>query len=190
MKRFSNPLDNIRIASPCSADWDQMYGNHRRRFCADCKLNVYNLSEMTRKEAENFLMSSEGRVCVRFYQRRDGTVLTNNCPVGWKATVHRASRAVTASFSLIAGLFLGLLGMRGADSLVSILPIADVPPVEEEVTRVVAGGLDRDSLIIGESEAPTAGEPDLTDFRRARAVNGRVANIEQFRDRKVVAWIK
>ena len=188
MKGFSNPLDNIRVASPCSADWEQMYGTDRKRFCGDCKLNVYNLSEMTRQEAENFLVGSEGRVCVRFYRRADGTVLTRNCPVGWKTTVRRASQTVTASFSLIAGLFLGLLGVRTADYLVSIMPVGNVPLVEEELTRVLAGGLDRDAVDMGEVTVPIAGKPDLSEFRNA--VNGRVANIEQFRDRKVVAWIK
>lgn len=45
MKNFNNPLDNIHIASPCSADWSEMYGDNRKRFCGDCKLNVYNLSD-------------------------------------------------------------------------------------------------------------------------------------------------
>ena len=186
MKRFSNPLDNIRVASPCSVDWNQMYGSNRKRFCGDCKLNVYNLSDMTRQEAENFLMTSEGRVCVRFYRRSDGTVLTKNCPVGWKATVQKASRAFTASLSLIAGLFFGLIGIRAADSFVSILPLGEVPPVEGTLERVVAGGLD---------EVPTAGEPDLTDFRRAKTDRyattlGRVVKIEKLEDKKVVAWVK
>ena len=40
MSNFTNPLDNIRIASPCSANWDEMFGDERKRFCGDCKLNV------------------------------------------------------------------------------------------------------------------------------------------------------
>ncbi len=60
MRNFTNPLNNIRIASPCSANWNEMYGNDRKRFCGDCKLNVYNLSDMTRQEAENLLMNLRG----------------------------------------------------------------------------------------------------------------------------------
>ena len=52
MAKFESPLNNIKIASPCSANWDEMYGNERKRFCGDCKLNVYNLSGMSRDEAE------------------------------------------------------------------------------------------------------------------------------------------
>ena len=110
MRRFNNPLDNIRIASPCTANWDEMYGDDRRRFCADCKLNVYNLSDMTRRQAENLLIDSEGRLCVRFFRRADGTVITRDCPVGWRALKRRVSHVATAVFSMIAGLIGGVAG--------------------------------------------------------------------------------
>lgn len=108
MKNFTNPLDNIKIASPCPANWDEMYGDDRKRFCSECKLNVYNLSGMTREEAENFLINSEGRVCVKFYRRRDGSILTADCPVGWQAIRKRVSRTATAFFSMCAGIFGGI----------------------------------------------------------------------------------
>ena len=44
-------LDDIQIATPCSASWDDMRGDDRVRHCGDCRMNVYNLSEMTRAEA-------------------------------------------------------------------------------------------------------------------------------------------
>lgn len=184
MRNFTNPLDNIRVASPCSADWNQMYGNDRKRFCADCKLNVYNLSEMTRDEAESFLMASEGRVCVRYFRRADGTVLTRNCPVGLRAAVRRVSRAATAAFSLVVGVFLGLFGTKAVDALISVLPVGDVPPVEEIV--------DQTGVNMGEAGIPIAGEVDLEEFRHHREghyVEGRVENIEDFRKRKVVGWV-
>lgn len=108
MTQFTNPLNNIRIASPCSADWDAMIGTNRQRYCGDCKLNVYNLSGMSSREAEDLLIRSEGRLCVRFYKRADGTMLTKDCPVGWQAFKKRASRYWTAAFSLLFGLFAGL----------------------------------------------------------------------------------
>lgn len=112
MRNFTNPLDNIHVASPCSADWNEMFGDDRKRFCGDCKLNVYNLSDMTRRAAENLLISSEGRLCVRFFRRADGTVLTKNCPVGWQAAKQRVSRVAAAVFSMIAGLFAGVLAFN------------------------------------------------------------------------------
>ncbi|MBY0357514.1 MAG: tetratricopeptide repeat protein [Candidatus Obscuribacterales bacterium] len=91
----TNPLLNsIRIAAPCTADWEKMSGDEKSRFCQDCKLNVHNLSAMTAQEAE-FLLNKqkEGqRVCVTFFRRADGTVLTQDCPVGLKKLKENAFR--------------------------------------------------------------------------------------------------
>ena len=110
MSKFNSPLENFRVASPCPANWDEMYGDERKRFCGDCKLNVYNLSGMTRREAEDLITNWEGRLCVRFYRRADGSVLTQDCPIGWAAVKRRLSRAATAVFSMFAGLFTGVAG--------------------------------------------------------------------------------
>ena len=48
-------LDNIRIATPCSMSWDDMEGDGAVRHCSECKLNVHNLSEMTRDEKRLFV---------------------------------------------------------------------------------------------------------------------------------------
>jgi hypothetical protein len=106
--KFTNPLSNVKIASPCSQDWNEMIGNERKRFCGECKLNVYNLSGMSQTQAEELLLNSEGRLCVRFYRRADGTVLTKDCPVGWQAIKRHASRMATAFASLIFGVIAGL----------------------------------------------------------------------------------
>lgn len=103
-----SPLNNIKIASPCSADWNAMSGDDKKRFCGECKLNVYNLSGMTKDEAENLIIEKEGRLCVRFYRRSDGTILTEDCPVGWAKVKKNISRTAAAALSLIIGLFAGL----------------------------------------------------------------------------------
>lgn len=86
-----------------------MVGDERRRYCGECRLNVYNLSGMTRAEAENLLENAEGRLCVRYYTRPDGSVLTQDCPVGWAKVKHRAAAFATAFASLIFTFF-GALG--------------------------------------------------------------------------------
>ncbi len=73
-------LANVRIAAPCPANWNEMVGGERVRYCRSCEKNVYNLSEMTRNEAEKLLQTHEGHLCVRYYQRADGTIKTNDCP--------------------------------------------------------------------------------------------------------------
>ena len=91
MSKFDSPLENIRIASPCSTSWDEMYGDDRKRFCGDCELNVYNLSGMTRDEAEALVTNADGRLCVRYYQRADGSIITQDCPIGWAKLKHRTA---------------------------------------------------------------------------------------------------
>ena len=89
-------LDNIQVAAPCPMSWEKMTGDERVRCCQECKLNVYNLSDMTRAEAERLIASREGRLCVRFYRRADGTILTRDCPRGLRALSERVSRIAGA----------------------------------------------------------------------------------------------
>ena len=76
-------LDQVRVASPCKADWNEMLGDERVRFCLGCEKSVYNLSSMAKDDAEALLRERLGNeLCIRFYQRADGTILTQDCPVG------------------------------------------------------------------------------------------------------------
>ncbi len=132
MARFTHSLDHVRVAAPCSAGWERMTGNERVRFCDQCNLNVYNLSALTRPEAERLIMSTEGRLCVRFYRRADGTILTRNCPVGLSAlkrrVAHVASSVLTAvlSFCASVGLY-STIAVREEP----IPPMMETMPYEE-----------------------------------------------------------
>lgn len=99
-------LEDIRVASPCTMSWDDMTGGDRVRFCAACQKNVFNIADMTRKEAMDLFRSTEGRVCARFYRRKDGTILTADCPVGVRMAAKRAKKALFAA----VGASLGVLG--------------------------------------------------------------------------------
>jgi len=94
-------LDRVSIAAPCTADWDSMPGTDRIRHCAQCNKNVYNLSAMTRRQAEKLLREAEGRLCARLYYRADGTVLTENCSVGLRRIGRRISRYAGAAMSAL-----------------------------------------------------------------------------------------
>ncbi|MCA9818564.1 MAG: hypothetical protein H6677_16725 [Candidatus Obscuribacterales bacterium] len=62
-----------------------MTGDEKMRACSLCSKNVYNISNMTRQEAEDLLLSNEpGSVCVGYFRRSDGTIVTDDCPVGLK----------------------------------------------------------------------------------------------------------
>lgn len=62
-------IQNIRIAAPCPADWNKMIGDERVRHCAECNLNVYNLSAMTEREVQKLIARSHGQsranMCLR-----------------------------------------------------------------------------------------------------------------------------
>ncbi|HLM02755.1 MAG TPA: hypothetical protein VK400_17010 [Pyrinomonadaceae bacterium] len=174
MKRFTNPLDNMRVASPCAANWDEMLGDERRRFCSACSLNVYNLSGMTRDEAENLLLASEGRVCVRFYRRRDGTILTKDCPVGWQAVKRRMSRAATAFVSLCAGIFAGIFAFNQPRAETSIdpeaMPVQSLPESFTRAAKSFEGDAGFERYSVGQfiiSDLPVAGMPvNLDEVRK------------------------
>jgi hypothetical protein len=73
-------LHRIEIPTPCTASWDLMQGDDRVRHCGSCNKNVFNLSAMAEDEAADLLAgNADGHLCVRFYRRSDGTVLTSDC---------------------------------------------------------------------------------------------------------------
>jgi hypothetical protein len=78
-----------------------MAGDERVRYCPECKLNVYNFSEMCDAEIERILSRRDRRLCARFYQRSDGTMLTRNCPVGFRAVVRRAATFAGAALATV-----------------------------------------------------------------------------------------
>jgi hypothetical protein len=139
-------LDNIRVAAPCSASWDAMIGDDRVRACGDCQKNVYNLSDMTRDEAETLIREKEGRLCVRYFQRADGTILLKDCVVGVK---RRRRRRVVA-----AGVAASLAGAAFGYTR----------------TRAGAAKLPRDYQLMGEvaSELPPIVEPPTPAFPEPR----------------------
>ena len=111
MSKIALPLEQVAVAAPCSEAWENMYGDDRVRRCGSCQLNVYNLSAMSRAEAQELVAATEGRRCVRFFLRNDGTVLTRDCPVGVAGLGQRLKWiASAASVLLIVALALFMVG--------------------------------------------------------------------------------
>jgi len=74
-------IERIEIAKPCEASWENMQGNEKVRSCELCNKNVYNISAMSRTEAESLLNVESGKLpCLRLFRRQDGTVITEDCP--------------------------------------------------------------------------------------------------------------
>jgi hypothetical protein len=132
-------LEDLQIASPCHAEWSDMEGDERVRFCGICEKNVYNLSGMTRQEATALVTDREGSVCIRMFRRTDGTVLTGDCPVGVRAALHRARReafvaaaagvaAITALLAFLGGTATKRTCARLDDLRTTIVEQAVTPP--------------------------------------------------------------
>ncbi len=72
-------LEEIRFQTPCSVPWDSMKGSDTVRLCEQCRKNVYNVSAMSREEAEKFITKTNGTECIQLWTRADGTIVTSDC---------------------------------------------------------------------------------------------------------------
>jgi hypothetical protein len=128
-------LAKHRIASPCKVKWIDMSGDEKKRFCGQCKLNVYNLSAMSSSEAESLLAKNNGRICTYFYQRTDGTVLTKDCPVGLRQVYRQ--RGLIAAALYAASLLVAMPFGRTDEPLMGDIAVPEAqlmggaPPVEK-----------------------------------------------------------
>lgn len=147
-------LDNIRVATPCSADWSKMTGDERVRACGDCKKNVYNLSDMTRFEAEALIVEKEGKLCVRYFQRADGTILLKDCVIGVKRKRRRRLFAFGAAALLAGGAGLAYRAMTHED------PPPPVEPMMGGIGPEVMGLVETKGEMIAPQES--IDEPETT----------------------------
>lgn len=128
-------LDNIRVAAPCSADWSKMTGDERVRHCGDCKKNVYNLSDMTRDEAQALIIEKEGKLCVRYFRRADGTILLKDCSIGVSRRRKRRIIAAGAAALLAGGAAVALRIVGKGDSS----PVHTAEQGSPKLTPVMGG---------------------------------------------------
>ena len=142
--RGADALPNVRIGFACKQRWEDMVGDERVRACAGCDRPVFNLSAMTRDEAEAVLATRGLTPCVRFYRRPDGTVMTSDCP-----TAARPARRLAVVASSLAGATLAAAPAAMADP-----PAADVTaPAGSDDTATGSG-----------SDAPVRGLTITEDY--------------------------
>lgn len=137
-----SPLDKLQITAPCPAKWDEMSSfqgePERVRYCVHCELNVYNLSALSRQDAEALLLRMEGRLCVRLYRRADGTILTQNCPIGLAKVKARMSQLVQVAMGMLIGL-LANIGFWSVKNAISPSPyvVGEIRLSKEEIDSIV-----------------------------------------------------
>ena len=147
MKRNTNSLlRGVSVAAPCHESWDAMPGTDQVRSCERCQHKVYNLSEMSASEAESLIQSAEGRLCVRFYRRADGTVMTKDCPVGTTAIRQKRIAQATAGVAAAVGAASAL--SRPSPTLSTPLPVIQTTP-QPRMGHMVMGAMARPEPIQG-----------------------------------------
>lgn len=121
MSRAVSLVQLVEIASPCTASWEDMQGDDRSRFCSHCRLNVYNLSAMTEEEGERLIIEKEGKLCGRIYRRKDGTVITKDCPVGLaeirRRTMWLGAKTAAALLVIAVAAWRAIGRLAGAETL-------------------------------------------------------------------------
>lgn len=144
-------LHRIEIPSPCTASWDLMQGDDRVRHCGSCNKNVFNLSAMPEDEAAALLAgNTDGHLCVRFYRRSDGTVLTSDCGA-------RPQSARRQAWTRVAGAT--ALALSAAACSAGNKPPATVKPVPVKIvaeqTPSMGAVAPEASVTMGEPVMPT-----------------------------------
>lgn len=135
----SRLVDQLEIAAPCHAKWEDMVGDERTRFCGQCTKNVYNVTFMTSDEVAHLITATEGRACMRLFRRKDGTVITSDCPVGLAERAYkRARRMALAAVALVATLSGGLFASLVRPSC----DVGSVTPLHERIADQESPGFD------------------------------------------------
>ncbi len=146
--------DLLKLAytdAPCNVDWNSMEGDDRTRFCGQCNLNVYNVAALSDKETVKLMrgaQESQERLCLLLYRRPDGTLVTDNCPVGLKKIRDRVRLRAAMMLALLVSI--GLIGEVQAQGIVgapvdpgrwngSIADTAAISPTATSDFKVLTG---------------------------------------------------
>ncbi|MBS2006660.1 MAG: hypothetical protein JST01_06445 [Cyanobacteria bacterium SZAS TMP-1] len=144
-------LDDVMIAAPCEVAWESMVGDGRVRHCLSCKLNVYNIKELSAAQAEELINSDaarSGRICMRLYRRSDGTIMTKDCPQG----LARIRSATTRTWRYAAAAMLAAL--TGLSAMAQDSPREATPGKDKECKEQPNGIMGRVKFVPTEKPAP------------------------------------
>ena len=154
-------LSQVRIASPCKESWDDMVGDEHVRHCGRCDKDVYDLSSLTKDQAESLLRERGADLCARLYRRSDGTVLTSDCPVGQRRKrIKNVAAAVAASVTATAvglGLYASFERTMGEARMGGVVgaPVSQLTPPDRDPDAARLGRVAPPREAPAESMPPT-----------------------------------
>jgi len=143
-----------------------MAGDDAKRFCGKCEKHVYNLPLLTPNELVDLIEMTEGKFCGRIFARKDGTVLTNDCPVGLTAKLARARRkkavgagGAIAALCFTAGAAILAASWGGAEIAPPRMVAGEMMPIEQPIEPQVP---EEPEMLMGDidiSQGPPKPEP-------------------------------
>jgi hypothetical protein len=140
----------LEIKSPCSADWNAMTGDDRKRLCAMCDKHVHNLSALTRREALEFAKKSDGSECIGYSLRADGSMV-NKAP--WTL---RMVRWLWAPCAWLLAMCFGSCAKAPTRMGGSLMVAGGLKPIEKQVR-----GQQNGHMLLGEAP-PVMGKQKIS----------------------------
>ncbi len=173
-----NALNDLRIASPCPMQWAKMELTEEQavRFCGDCKKKVYNIADMNAEEASMVLQRAQaagGSACVRLYRRADGTVITDDCPIGLRRVRDMWQRLKSTAAAL--AIVLTALPAFGESKDTDVAVSKDAAAASKKNPFIVGGVKSN-----GPAAIPLAGAPCVPNWREIAL---KVPSVKRINDR-------
>src|SRR5262245_19885016 len=95
--------EEVRIQTPCGADWDRMDPRGSARFCGQCDKLVHDLSGMGERAARELMRSTSGSLCVRYLYDATGQIwFEGKSDIIPPTALHRKGRALVAAAAMAA----------------------------------------------------------------------------------------
>jgi hypothetical protein len=125
-----------------------MFGDDRTRLCGSCERNVYNIVGLSRREIETLVQTTEGRLCVRMYQRPDETILTQDCPVGLRAIRKRVATLAGVALSALLGFVSVGFGQKPEDCLDSQTEVVKRVKIDSKKGQIFGLIIDMNGAVV------------------------------------------
>jgi hypothetical protein len=134
-----------------------MKGTDQVRFCSDCQKYVYNLSEMTRREAETILATRGNQMCARLIRDLEGQTMTVESLPPIRLMSQRPGRIANAVVTTLISIT--PLGAPLASAKISPHDAPSVDTTTSGTKRLSPDGMQSaiTGVITDENDAPIAG---------------------------------
>lgn len=117
----------LKIAEPCTEDWESMEGEGFKRFCDKCSKHVHDLSDLTQAEAKALLAENAGsNICVVYKFNTSGRIS------------FREPQYPRPTRSQLTGIK-KLLAAAAMVPILATLPACDSPPPEQTYIETPCG---------------------------------------------------